>query len=229
MNSLVKQIDRVIFVSVIHTDSESVNRARKIVRDVKPAVVAVELDHQRYQDLLSEDDNQDTAETTGGSVTDLMQQLALLEKALGEMSGSSVGSEMLAAIDEGRELGAKIALIDRPIAATMQAMSQIPLDEIYRLSGMVSGMSGEIGDDDVFDIFSFLKEDGQVENLMEEFKKEFPGLFAVLITQRDEYVAKALHYIMNDVEGTIVAVLGAGHIEGVQRVLKEILESESAS
>ncbi|MHA2081127.1 MAG: hypothetical protein ACW99H_08290 [Candidatus Thorarchaeota archaeon] len=42
--------------------------------------------------------------------------------------------------------------------------------------------------------------------------------------QRDQYVAKALHYILNDVEGKIVAVLGAGHIQGVKAALEKLLQ-----
>ena len=73
------------------------------------------------------------------------------------------------------------------------------------------------------DLLAMLKEDGAVDNLMEQFRAEFPGLANVLIEQRDQYVAKALHFIMNDVEGKIVAVLGAGHIQGVKSALEQLL------
>ncbi|TET08166.1 MAG: TraB family protein, partial [Candidatus Thorarchaeota archaeon] len=53
---------------------------------------------------------------------------------------------------------------------------------------------------------------------------EFPKLAEVLIEQRDQYVAKALQFILNDVEGKIVVVLGAGHIQGVKSALNQLLQ-----
>ena len=221
---MANDIERIIFVPVIHTDNESVERARKTVVEVKPDVVAVELDHQRYQELMSESSSEVPLEIQLDSVQTLMQQLALLEKSLGDLHGSAIGTEMLAAIEEGRKQGAKIALVDRPIVVTIQAMTQIPLDEIYKLTSMITSSEAEI-DTESMDILGFLKEDGSVEEIIDEFKREFPGLYDVLITQRDAYVAEALHFILNDVPGKIVVILGAGHIEGVTRILQEKLRN----
>lgn len=215
--------ERIVFVSVIHTDLESVNKARRIVRETKPEVVAVELDHERYNQLMNPADNQESpAPSPGNMAQDLMQQLAILEKSLGEITGSNVGDEMMAAIEEGRAIGAKIALVDRPILATVQAMMQVPVEEIYKLTGLLPDATKDIEDGGAGDLLSMLKEDGAVDDLMDQFRSEFPGLANVLIEQRDQYVAKALHFILNDVQGKIVAVLGAGHVQGVIRALEDL-------
>ncbi|MGD9397512.1 MAG: TraB/GumN family protein, partial [Candidatus Thorarchaeota archaeon] len=127
-------------------------------------------------------------------------------------------------IEEGRSIGAKIALVDRPMIATVQALAQVPVDEMYRLTGMLPDATKDIENGGAGDLLAMLKEDGAVDDLMEQFKSEFPGLASVLIEQRDQYVAKALHFIINDVEGKIVAVLGAGHIQGVKTALEELLQ-----
>lgn len=208
---------------MIHTDLESVNKARRIVRETKPEVVAVELDHERYNQLMNPADNQESpAPSPGNMAQDLMQQLAILEKSLGEITGSNVGDEMMAAIEEGRAIGAKIALVDRPILATVQAMMQVPVEEIYKLTGLLPDATKDIEDGGAGDLLSMLKEDGAVDDLMDQFRSEFPGLANVLIEQRDQYVAKALHFILNDVQGKIVAVLGAGHVQGVIRALEDL-------
>jgi len=218
---LEEDLNRIIFVPVIHTDNESVENARKTVRQIRPDVVAVELDHQRYEELMSPEHDVEPKQPLD-SVQGLMQQLALLERSLGNIHGSAIGSEMLAAIEEGREIGAKIALIDRPISATIQAMTKVPLDEIYKLTSMITSTSSDI-EDESFDILGFLKEEGSIDEIIDEFEREFPSLFDVLIHQRDVYVAEALYFILGDVEGKIVAILGAGHIEGVVSILKEKL------
>jgi pheromone shutdown protein TraB len=217
--------ERIVFVSVIHTDLESVEEVRHVVRETKPAVVAVELDHDRYQQLMNPPESTEVVGPDSGDMAqDLMQQLAILEKSLGDITGSDVGDEMLAAIEEGRAIGAKIALVDRPMSATVQAMMQVPVDEMYRLTSMLPDATKDIKNGGAGDLLAMLKEDGAVDDLMNQFRTEFPGLSNVLIEQRDHYVAKALHFILNDVDGKIVAVLGAGHIQGVKTALDKLLE-----
>lgn len=220
-------IKRVVFVSVIHTDLESVEEARRVVRDTKPDVVAVELDHERYQQLTNPPEDQDTIPFSGDAAQDLMQQLAILEKSLGEITGSDVGDEMLAAIEEGRAVGAKIALVDRPMSATIQAMMKVPMNELYRLTGMLPDATKDIEEGGAGDLLDMLKKDGAVDDLMDQFRIEFPRLAEVLIEQRDQYVAKALQFILNDVKGKIVVVLGAGHIQGVKSALNHSLQESN--
>ncbi|MFW9799368.1 MAG: TraB domain-containing protein [Candidatus Thorarchaeota archaeon] len=219
---------RVVFVSVIHTDTESVKRAREVVRTVKPEVVAVELDHERYRQLINPDENMENwiPPPTGDAVQNLMQHMASLEKRLGETTGAAVGTDMLAAIEEGHNVGAKIALVDRPIQATMQAIMKVPLDEIYGLMNFIPEAKKNISDGTETDILSVLKQNGAIDDLMTQFESEFPGLADALIHQRDIYVARALHTILNDVEGKIVIVLGAGHVEGVKSKLADLLEKD---
>ena len=222
---MVGESERIVFVPVIHTDIESVEEARRVVRETEPEVVAVELDHDRYQQLLNPpEEGVLVAPGVGDMAQDLMQQLAIVEKSLGDITGSDVGDEMLAAIDEGRAIGAKIALVDRPMIATVQAMMKVPVDEMYRLTGMLPDATKDIENRGASDLLAMLKEDGAVEDLMEQFRSEFPGLANVLIEQRDLYVANALRFILNDVEGKIVAVLGAGHIQGVKAALEKLLQ-----
>ena len=221
---MVGESERIVFVSVIHTDLESVEEVRRVVRETKPEVVAVELDHDRYNQLMNPpEESKIVTPDAGDMAQDLMQQLAILEKSLGEITGSDVGDEMLAAIEEGRAIGAKIALVDRPMIATVQAMAQVPVDEMYRLTEMLPDATKDIENGGAGDLLAMLREDGAVDDLMEQFKSEFPGLANVLIEQRDQYVAKALHFILNDVKGKIVAVLGAGHIQGVKEALEKLL------
>ena len=223
--------DRVVFQPVIHTDTESVEKARKIVLEIRPDVVAVELDKTRYHMLLNPDPALEEAASvpSGDVVQNMLNQIANLEKSLGSTTGSVTGTEMLAAIEAGKEIGAKIALVDRPIEATAQAMMQIPLDEIYRFTGVIPGASDEIGETDAEEIMSMLKEEGAVEDLMENFRTEFPSLAHVLIDERDEYIAKAIKSILGDVDGKVVVVLGAGHIDGVKASLNRLIDSEVAS
>lgn len=200
---------------------------RKVVKDVKPQVVAVELDKERYAQLTNPESLgvlEKQPLFTGDTAQDLMQHLAVLEKSLSDMTGSNVGDEMLAAIEEGRSIGAKIALVDRPIQETIRALMRVPLSELYGMINMLPDATKDIKNGGAASLMDMLKEDGAIEEIMNQFRSEFPGLTDVLIRQRDQYVAKALHFILNDVKGRIVAVLGAGHIQGVKDALERLLK-----
>ena len=222
------QFDRVVFVAVIHTDLDSVEEARRVVQEVRPTVVAVELDRERFEHLSNPDAHKEiaTMPLTGDTAQDLMQQLAVMEQALSGITGSNVGDEMMAAIEEGRAVGAKIALIDRPMKTTVQAMMRVPLDELYGLIKMLPDATKDIEESGATDILDMLKQDGAVDDIIEQFRSEFPGLTKVLIEERDQYLAQALHFILNDVQGKIVVVLGAGHIQGVKSALEELLNDD---
>ncbi len=227
-----RDMERIVFVGVIHTDIQSVEKARKAVRKNVPDVVAVELDRDRYRQLMNPEATRtviEHASPTGDTVQDLMQQIASLELLLGDMTGSPAGEEMMTAIDEGRKVSAKIALVDRPIQATAQALMRVPLDELYRLMGMLPEATKDIQDEGVLSLMSMLKEDGAVEDMMGEFRKQFPNVTTALIEQRDEYVARALCTILDDVPGKVVVVLGAGHLQGVKAALERMLSVSSAS
>lgn len=222
------QLDRVVFVAVIHTDLESVEEARRVVREIKPTVVAVELDHDRYEYLKNPNEHNEltTMPLTGDTAQDLMHQLAAMEQALGGFTGSNVGDEMMAAIKEGRAIDAKIALVDRPMKKTIQAMMTVPLNELYGLLDMIPDVTKDIEEGGAFDLMDMLKQDGAVDDIVEQFRTEYPGLTRILIEERDQYVAKALHFILNDVQGKIVVVLGAGHIQGVKAALEDLLSED---
>ncbi|MBD3160025.1 MAG: hypothetical protein GF309_14690 [Candidatus Lokiarchaeota archaeon] len=230
-HSVTDELERIHFLPVIHVDKASVDEAREIVHRVQPDVVAVELDKQRYNQLMEENEELLDKETPNqmNVAEGFLNQIALLEKSLGQITGSGAGEEMKAAIEEGRKIGAKIALVDRPLGAIMNSLAEVPLDEIYRFASMVPDLEELQSEEGEFDILAFLKEEGTIPEMMEQFRSEFPSLAEVLIDERDEYVAEALEFILKDVDGEIVAVLGAGHIDGVKEKLIELLEKKAAA
>lgn len=216
-------IDRVVFIPVIHVDEESVNRVRQKIHDIRPDVVAAELDRERYQQLISKGDAQpEEPQSSGNIAIDFLSQIAILEQQLGDMTGTQAGNEMLAAIEAGRAVGSKIALIDRPFQETSTALMRIPLDEIYRLMHALNDATDVI-EGTSQDFIVSLRDGEMVDSLLEEFEREFPAICDVLIHQRNQYIANALFSILNDVDGLIVAVLGAGHIKGVKSQLTKLL------
>ncbi|MCK5680930.1 TraB/GumN family protein, partial [bacterium] len=124
------------------------------------------------------------------------------------------GAEMMAGIAEAKAIDAELVLADRPIDITLkrvwgylgvwQKMKMI----FHLLSGVI--FSEEIDKEMVDDML----EEDQLENLLSEFSAGFPGVKHRLIDERDIFLAQKLRQAPGK---TIVAVVGAGHVEGIIR------------
>ncbi len=229
----VKVNDRLIIIPVIHTDPESTNNVKKTILKMKPEVVAVELCRERYEELVKAKENGflvQKVENADDLPSQIFAKIASLESFLGAAMGSPPGDEMLIAVDAARQVGATIALVDRPIQAIAQAFSNIPMYELQEiLSLFPQSFDSEDTEDGVefSEIVEELRDPEKVKDLLNEFKEKFPYVFDALVTQRDEYVARNLHKIMNDFNGLIIAVLGSGHVSGVIEKFKELNTSET--
>ena len=58
-----------------------------------------------------------------------------------------------------------------------------------------------------------------ISTFMEEFKEIAPSVADVLIHERDQYIAKKI--LDESKKGKVVAVVGAGHLKGIQKHLKK--------
>ncbi len=57
-----------------------------------------------------------------------------------------------------------------------------------------------------------------IKEAMRMMKKEFPQLYKVLVVERDHYMAAKLKLLSQNYE-KIVAVTGAGHTDGMKKLL----------
>ena len=216
-----------------HILARSVEEVSRAVSEVKPAYVAVELDIKRFSALSTVDFKPERYEGRfsvkdalhslgGGSFPVFLQMLlALVQRDLGKKYGISPGSDMCAAVLAARASGAAVVLIDRDIEVTMSRLLAVPLKEFMGLfsGGKEAEGFSKLALNNLDDIL----EKENLEVLIGALHTKFPGIYGSLIEERDEYMAHMLHKLQIDNPGTeIVAVVGAGHLQGIMRVLKEI-------
>ena len=211
-------------IGTSHISPESVELVRKTILLEKPTIVAVELDTRRYYHLISKDKEKvsplqaiKTVGFTGFLVTLLG---AWAEKKLSELTGSSPGTEMLSAIKAAKKTDATVAFIDRDIAITLKRLSQkITTKEKFTfLWDLITSpfKRKKIS----FDLNKVPSEE-LISTLMIELRKKYPHVYAVLIKERDEYMAKVLNKLkQNDTK--IIAVVGAGHEKGIIKYLQKL-------
>ncbi|WP_407462407.1 TraB/GumN family protein, partial [Methanobrevibacter sp.] len=137
--------------------------------------------------------------------------LSYMQNKIGEDVDIKPGAEMLGAIEASEEVGCRIALIDRDINITLQRVlnSMSTWEKLKFVYGIVASLFSS--DEEEINIEE-LKEQSNIDQAMEYFKEISPGAYTALVKERDAYLAKGILGIPED---RVIAVVGAGHKEGI--------------
>jgi len=222
----VKVSDKIILIGTAHISKESVEEVRAAIEKYKPKVVAVELCKRRFDAITKKDQWESTPVTqllkSNNAYLMLAQTfLSSIQRKLGKEYGVEPGSEMIAAIEEAEKHYCRVALVDRDISITLKrAWRKMGIREKFRLSWeFLKAMLGFEEDElEELDLKKLMDQD-VISALMEEFGEIAPSATSVLIHERDEYIAKKI--FEESKKGTVVAVVGAGHLKGIEKHLKK--------
>ena len=221
--------DDLRLVGTAHISSTSVALVRQQIEDWGPDLVAVELCESRKASLLEPEalENEDLLKilNDGKSHMILLQSaLAAEQRRMGVASGEKPGAELLAAIEAAEEAAVPIELIDRDVVITLRrAWSKMGLREKWRV---LDAFLWQEDDDDEASVEELLEDSDMLSNLMEEAREVAPGAGSVLIDERDAFIAGRLQQIRG--KGKVLAVVGAGHLNGIVHQLGEpAMESTS--
>lgn len=219
---------KITIIGTSHISPESVKLVKKTIKEEKPEIVAIELDTKRYQHLVSKYD------ASKRPSIKLIRQIGFtgyvisvlggwLQKKLSQMTGSSPGSEMMAAVKAGAKEKSVIAFMDRDIAITLKRLSKaITWKEKFRFLWDI--VSSPFKRNKLkFDLNEVPTEE-LIERLIGEMKKSYPTVYDVLIHERDVHMAKVLNKLA-ETNKHIIAVVGAGHEKGILKSLQKLERS----
>jgi pheromone shutdown-related protein TraB len=208
----------VYLVGTAHISKESVEDVHTTIEQVRPDAICVELCKARHQAMTQADNwrKMDIFKIIRQKkAVFLLAQLIMSSfyRRLGEKLGVQPGAEMLEGIHMAEQTGATLVLADRDIEITLKRVwgylgfwSKLKL----ALQLVVSTLFTEKIDTDMIEQ---LKKQDQLEAIMAEFAERFPEIKRRLIDERDTYLAQKIRTAPGQ---TIVAVIGAGHIEGIR-------------
>ncbi len=221
----------IILLGTAHVSQESIQDAISLIESASPDCVAIELDSGRYASMQDPEawkklDIVKVLKEGRGFMMIANLVLSSFQKKIGSDMGVKPGDEMKAAIAKAKELSIPTAMVDRPIQTTLRrAWAKNSFWGKMKLLATLFATVFEKEDISAEQIEN-LKQSNEMDAMMQELAKELPVVKEVLIDERDQYLASKIW----DAKGSkIVAVLGAGHLKGVERFLQQIKSGEKTS
>lgn len=235
MSHTVKNIEingrTIILVGTAHISRESIDEVMSVIATENPDRVCVELDDARYQSMTNPAGWQElniAKVLKEGKGFLLLANLVLssFQKRMGDDIGIKPGDEMKAAIEAARAANIPLSMVDRPIHTTLQrAWAKNSLwGKAKLLATLVSSAftTEEFNREDIEN----LKDQGAMDSMMAELATYLPTVKEVLIDERDQFLASKI----SRAEGQrVVAILGAGHLPGTEKWLRDIAAGTATS
>ena len=222
---------KITLIGTAHVSAESISEVENVISDVKPDCVAIELDEKRYESITNPDKYREldiikVLKRKEGFLLLANIVMASFQKRMGKNSGVKPGEEMVAAINKAKELNIPTALVDRPIQITFRRAWK--KTSAYGKTQLLSALlaSGFSKDEISSEEIENLKQSSEMDSMMKELSELMPAVKQVLIDERDQYLAS---HIWKAEGNNIVAVLGAGHLPGVEAHLKKIAENQAST
>ncbi|MGN6513765.1 MAG: TraB/GumN family protein [Lysobacteraceae bacterium] len=217
---------RYTLLGTAHVSHASVDAVREAIDSGAFDTIAVELDPHRLQALTDPDAlaRLDLVKVLREGKTALFAAnlgLAVYQRRLAEQLGIEPGAELKAAALEAQARGLGLVLIDREVGLTFKRASQRLgwWGRAQLAGGLVAALFADeaVGEQEI----EKLKEGDLLEASFGEFAEGNPALYDVVIAERDRYMAARLRESAVDGARDVLAVVGAGHLQGLARQLRE--------
>jgi pheromone shutdown-related protein TraB len=222
---------KITLIGTAHVSKESVEEVKETIKTLQPDCVAIELDEKRADSIQNSEKYKELDIVNvlrRGEGFLLMANLILssFQKRMGDNIGVKPGDEMLAAMETAKEMNVPFVMVDRPIQITLKrAWAKNSFwGKMKLLSSLIASAfsNEEVSEEEI----EKLKKQNEMDSMMTELAEYMPVIKEVLIDERDKYLASKIW----DANGNnVVAVLGAGHLPGVEAHLLKMAKNEETS
>ena len=222
---------QIVLIGTAHVSKESCEQVVQEIGEEKPDCIAIELDEERLASMKNPDSwkNLDIVKVlkeNKGFVLMANLVLSSFQKRLGAQVGVKPGDEMRAALEEAEKQNIPTVMVDRPIQTTLKRAwaSNSFWGKIKLLSALIASVfeTDTISAEEI----EKLKNSNEMDAMMAELAEYLPSVKKVLIDERDEFLANKIWESKGE---KVLAVLGAGHLPGVERQLEKLAKNEASS
>lgn len=228
INNGISECD-IYLIGTAHVSDESIHNVEKTIMEIDPDLIAVELDKDRFLSIMNNGNSKNADNINNIDILKIIKEgkiglflihtiLANFQKKIGEQFGIKPGSEMKKAVDLAILYNKPVSLIDRPINITLsRVMNKMTLKEKM---DVLLGLLTEKNDIEI-DEKSLNNMINNAEDLILMLKEVSPAIYEVLVDERDKFMARNIFESSKGKE-KIVAVVGAGHLNGIANYLREL-------
>lgn len=214
----------ITLIGTAHISTESIAEVTETIKSTTPDCVCIELDEKRRESMTNPEKYQDmdiVKVLKRGDGFLMMANLVLssFQRRMGKNLGVKPGDEMMAAMTTATEMNIPVAMVDRSIQTTLRRAwgKNSFFGKIKLLAALVASAfdKEEVSEEQIEN----LKNSNEMDMMMAELADYLPKVKEVLIDERDKFLACKIW----EADGTnVCAVLGAGHLPGVQAHLEKI-------
>jgi len=216
----------ITILGTAHVSRASADKVQELIASGTYDAVAVELCPSRHKAIVDPDAmaKMDLFQVIRkGQASMIAANLALgaFQQRMAEQFNIEPGAEMRVAISDAQAAKLPVLLIDREIGTTLKRIyHNVPW---WKRIGLFSGLISSVISKEKFSEAEIekLKEGDVLESSFSQFAEDEKDLFKPLITERDQYMSARL--IKESRESNyqhILAVVGAGHMKGMQYQLE---------
>jgi pheromone shutdown-related protein TraB len=235
--SITLQNREIVLVGTAHVSKESIEEVRQVIKqyaesEKKLAMVCIELDSGRLSSMEEKDnwkklDIVKVFREGKGFLLIANLVLASFQRRQGSSLGVEPGEEMISAVETAKELDIPFALCDREVHLTLRrAWARCNLwNKCKLLTALLSSAfsTEKISEEEI----EKLKNTNELDGMMNELAEYLPPVKETLIDERDRYLAAQIwNSLPAGSGGCQIAVVGAGHLLGIEAHLKKIAAGE---
>ena len=222
--AVIHQDDKtILLVGTAHISQQSADLVEQVINREHPDTVCIELDEKRFAALSNPQrwENLDLKQIIRKKqLSTLLVNLVLssYQKKLGGQLGIQPGTELLAAAQAAEQLNIPVELCDRDVRVTLRRSWKAT--SLFKKGYLMATLLASIFDKTELDEekLSELRNEDVLSEMMKEIGEALPATKHALIDERDIFMAEKIKAAPGK---RIVAVVGAGHMEGIQRVIRE--------
>ena len=222
--------NRVRIIGTSHVSKESKERIKEAFAEFKPDIICIELDNNRFQAISSPEKKRGTPSIRQLGMTGFLFAIIgrSLQKKMGNLTGMDPGEEMMLGATLAKHNNLRLELIDQDAAITLRNMSKkVKFSEKMKifLDVFRAPFSKKLRMSVQIDIHKIPDEE-VILKVMALMKDRYPGFYRVLLDDRNRYMSRKIYSLMKEnPEKRVMAIVGAGHVDGMHKYLKSLMES----
>lgn len=230
---MIKKVSNIILLGTSHVAKQSSLEIKSAIEEYKPEVVTIELDMDRFKSLMSKSKQKSKFSFkmikefgAGGFLFALVA--SAIQSSAGKYLKIEPGIDMKTAYNEARKNKIPAALIDLNIKLTLKKISKLSfrrkISMFFKM--LFINFKKEHRQKLNFDLKSGVPSEKMISEVLKIIKIEIPDLYQILIEDRNIYMSKKLLELKKLHKGNILAVVGAGHLDGMVEYLEKELKTE---